>query len=367
MIEQKYIRQLNLSEEEIEQLNKIADTMQYTADLVGSDIFIDCLDYDKSQCIVVAEAKPTWSPSLYSEAVVGKRAYPENEPAVFSVFSSAMPVRDIRAVTQENKLVKQDVIPVKNKQNKVFAVFIKEKDISKSVRFEKKYKKMAQDNEHMSELLLNYNGNATPYNPSVDENVLAMKEINHRVKNNLQMIASILSIQARRSKQPDVKKIFRENISRVLSIASIHDILTQTEFNNELSIKKIIEKVRDNIIICLYDKYRKIEISVVGDEFYVSSGKASSIAIVVNELITNAYEHAFKDRSEGTIKVTINHGNEYSSVTVTDDGMGFDIDSAEGSGLGLDLARVTVEDKLKGKIKFYSSETGSKISFDFNN
>jgi two-component sensor histidine kinase len=181
------------------------------------------------------------------------------------------------------------------------------------------------------------------------------------------MIASILNIQARRSKQPEVKKILKENISRVLSVASIHDILTQNELENQLSVKKIIEKVRDNIIICLYNKYIKIEIVVEGDDFLVSSSKASSIAIVVNELITNAYEHAFQNRSEGKITVTLNHGNKYSSVTVADDGTGFEIPEKGSSGFGLDLARMTVEDKLKGKIQFFSSAEGSKISFDFNN
>jgi len=100
---------------------------------------------------------------------------------------------------------------------------------------------------------------------------------------------------------------------------------------------------------------------------FVNSDKGTSIAIVVNELITNAVKHAFKSKAEGKIIVNINPGKEYSSITVEDNGSGFDVNNIKKSSLGLSLIELTVKEKLNGKIQILSNENGSKINFDFEN
>lgn len=367
MIEQLCNKYLKLSDYEIELLKNIESTMQYTSNLVGSDLFIDCLDESKKRAIVVAEAKPSENHSIYEMSVVGQNVYPENEPAVFTVFSTGMPVRDIRAITQENKMVKQDVIPVKNQMDEVFAVLISEKDVSNSFIREKKYEKLVQTSESLNEMLYKYDVNKAPYIPSMDENKLAMKEIHHRVKNNLQMIASILNIQSRRSTHSETKKVLKETTNRILSISSIHEILTQNGLEEQISVQKIIQKIINNIKMLLKDNDKNIEILVEGDDLFVTSNKGTSIAIVVNELISNAAEHAFVERTEGKIVVNINRGNQFSSITVSDNGTGIEIDKENISNIGLDLVKLTVYNKLQGKIEFVTNDTGSKIKFDFNN
>jgi len=355
-------RHTNLDSADIEILEGIAASLQYTADLTGSDIFIDCLCRGQSQCIVVAEAKPFGGLSAYSSAVTGESVTPDREPAVFTAFATAMPVRDIRAITQENRLVRQDVVPVKNKADVVIGVLIREKDVSERVYRDRKYRELAREKEEQSELLEVY-GETTPYAPSLEQDRVAMKEIHHRVKNNLQMVASILNIQARNSASPEMRAAFRENVSRVLSFAAIHELLVEKDALDSLSVREIIGKVCANIKHSARCGERGISIRVSGDDFFLDSNRATSVAIVVNELVMNAVEHAFAGRDGGTVVVMLSGGNSYHTVTVIDNGSGFSLSGS--SSFGLDLVSATVRDRLDGKLYVSSGSTGSKISFDF--
>lgn len=135
--------------------------------------------------------------------------------------------------------------------------------------------------------------------------------------------------------------------------------------NKSVLYRRIIDIVENIKIFLSGDK--NLDIIIIGENLYVDSDKGISIAIVVNELITNAVKHAFIDRLEGKVIVTISPGKEYSSITVEDNGVGFDVNKIKKSSLGLSLIQLTVREKLKGKIQFLSDENGSKINFDFEN
>ena len=100
MLEQLCKQKAGLSDEEIASLKQIESTMQYTADITESDIFIDCFYENGKRCIVVAQARPSSGISIYGRSVVGEEALKENEPAVFSVQSMGVPVQDLKATTQ---------------------------------------------------------------------------------------------------------------------------------------------------------------------------------------------------------------------------------------------------------------------------
>lgn len=151
-----------------------------------------------------------------------------------------------------------------------------------------------------------------------------------------------------------------------MSIASIHEILTQNGLSEKVSLKSVISRIIENINKFLIKDY-SVDITVLGNDLFVNSDKGTSIAIVVNELITNAVKHAFKSKAEGKIIVNINPGKEYSSITVEDNGSGFDVNNIKKSSLGLSLIELTVKEKLNGKIQILSNENGSKINFDFEN
>jgi len=313
--------------------------------------------------MVVAEAKPQGNLSTYDRSVVGEYATVEKEPAVFAVLATGLPVRDLRATTQENKLVRQDAVPIRGEGGEIIGALIREKDVSEQVIQDKKYAALAGIVESLNEKLLK-TGYSTPASMS---DPLILTEIHHRIKNNLQMVASILNMQARRTSDEATKNTFKENVGRVLSFAAIHEIMTSNGLEEELSILELIGKVHRNIVIYSNHEEKRIMIRTEGSDFLVSADNASSIALVVNELLANAVEHAFADRVNGSIVVSVNHGSQYSSVLVSDDGNGFSFIDSSKKSLGLAIVEMTVKERLKGKLSIFSDRHGSRVRFDFLN
>lgn len=118
-----------LDEEEINTIGEVSKSLQIMADFYESDAFIDVLDKEGNFAIVVDHAIPEDKPSLYKEKVVGKKALKENEPGVIETLKNGSVNKDIKALTQENKFVKQKIHPI-FKEEKVVGVVIVEKDIS---------------------------------------------------------------------------------------------------------------------------------------------------------------------------------------------------------------------------------------------
>jgi two-component sensor histidine kinase len=195
---------------------------------------------------------------------------------------------------------------------------------------------------------------------------VAIKEIHHRVKNNLQTIASLLRLQSRRMENEDIKNALNESMNRILSIAATHEILAQ-EGIDEVDIKEVIFKIKNSTIRCFNLKKRNIEVKVEGDSFKIDSDKSTSIALIVNELLQNSVKYAFEGRRSGKIHITIQKGKSYSSISVVDDGIGFDHNSIGNTSLGLNIVKSLIGDKLHGNLNICSNSSGTKILFDFKN
>ena len=120
-----------LSKKNIEKLEKISEGLPVLSKLLKADVFIDCMTESRDTAIVVAEANPRTG-SSYTQSVVGKYAYRRNEPAVLRTLETGHPSRDYKALTQENKIVTQNVVPIKSdKDDKVIiAVLIVEEGVN---------------------------------------------------------------------------------------------------------------------------------------------------------------------------------------------------------------------------------------------
>ncbi len=357
MLRQICREKTTLTEDEIVQLEEVERQLPLIAEITGADVFIDCIQ-SEGRAVVVAQARPTRAVSAYEKDVVGEDALVEHEPAVFHAARINAPMCDIKAVTQENRAVRQNVVPIRNRDGGVIAVLIREKDISGELRQEKKFEELARTHENQDPSLRSESADST-------ETIL-LREVHHRVKNNLQLVASILSMQARRYRGTITEKILTENVGRVLSIATLHDILTQNQGGfGAVSSLALLEKLRTNLRSFLPEE-KQICIEVEGDEAELSANQASSIALVVNELITNALEHAFKHTDRGRVLVSFCAGVMFHTITVSDDGSGFAPAPHEGH-LGLRIVEATVRDKLRGRLHVYSDSDGTRISFDFKN
>ena len=195
---------------------------------------------------------------------------------------------------------------------------------------------------------------------------VAIKEIHHRVKNNLQTIASLLRIQARKTEDEAVRQAFNESINRILSIAVTHEILAQNGLD-DLKIKEMFSKILKNSIRASIGENLDLKTSISGDDFKINSDKSTSIALIANELVQNSITHGFKGMTSGKIDITVKQGKIKSKVTIADNGVGFKSKDFKNESLGLQIVKSLVKEKLFGTIDIKSTKNGTIIVFDFEN
>lgn len=197
-----------------------------------------------------------------------------------------------------------------------------------------------------------------------------VKEIHHRVKNNLNAVAALLRMQIRRSKDPAVKEAISQAILRLDSINLVHEFLSQVDNVQSVAIGQLVKDICRNLqhTLAVEDKSISVEINCP-DEFHLYSKQAVSVALIVNELISNCYEHAFKNKKEGKIILHINHTEKDFSIVISDDGNGFPggFDIEKSSGLGWHIINTLVKEDLDGTIylgRNLESDFGTEVKIE---
>jgi two-component sensor histidine kinase len=187
-----------------------------------------------------------------------------------------------------------------------------------------------------------------------------IQEIHHRVKNNLQTIAALLRLQARRTSTPEVAEQLRESIGRIISIAVVHEFLSHEETSviniHEVS-NRILAEVRNGVL----DHSRPITLSLEGmRNFTLPAQQATSCALIINELVQNAVEHGFVGLPGGSIVVRLAEQGDSLYIEIQDDGRGLphDFDAVHQGGLGLQIVRSLVHEDLKGEFELLSGANG---------
>ncbi len=185
-----------------------------------------------------------------------------------------------------------------------------------------------------------------------------IQEIHHRVKNNLQTIAALLRLQARRTSDPVVSEQLRETIGRIISIAVVHEFLSHEEtttINIHEVANRILAEVRNGVL----DPSRPIVLVVEGKRtFTLPAQQATSCALIINELVQNAVEHAFEDRGEGKIVVRLAERGDSLCIEIQDNGQGLPpgFDAMTQGGLGLQIVRTLVREDLKGEFELLNGD-----------
>ena len=155
-------------------------------------------------------------------------------------------------------------------------------------------------------------------------------------------------------------------MNRILAIARTHELLAQSGVD-EVMLGEVILNIKNNAVRYFSNPKCYVTISLEGDDFQVDSDLATSVAIVINELLQNCLKYAFQDRSSGRIRIIVKQGKLYSSIEVRDDGVGFDAENTKGNRLGLSIVQTMVEDKLRGNLEIESGPDGTCARFDFRN
>ena len=185
-----------------------------------------------------------------------------------------------------------------------------------------------------------------------------VREIHHRVKNNLQTIAMLLRLQVAQADGLTPEDILHETINRVLSIAAVHEILAHERYTH-VGLKRLIKQV-SQIIVSSMTIRGLVTVSVEGDDLQLPSQFATNLALITNELLQNALEHSLAHQKEGEIQIYLTLSQSDLLMTVTDNGLGlphgFALESD--SGLGLELIHTMVIEDLGGSFTLEAAPGG---------
>ena len=200
----------------------------------------------------------------------------------------------------------------------------------------------------------------------VSENELLLKEIHHRVKNNLQIVSSLLELQSSQIDDPSVQAAILSSQNRVHSMGIIHQKLYQSEHLTSIEMRDYFVNLGDNIRNS-FNAEGKIKIDCDMPELVLDVDTAISVGLITNELLTNAFKYAFEGKQEGTIQVNLTRqgpNNDNLVLRISDDGIG-KISNApfKGTGFGTMLIDLLTK-QLNGTIS-YQIENGTKVSLIF--
>jgi two-component sensor histidine kinase len=188
-----------------------------------------------------------------------------------------------------------------------------------------------------------------------------VREMQHRVKNNLQTIAMLLRMQMSSAPDHPAAVVLPEAINRILAIAAVHETLSESGLRLT-SIKTVLTQVADTVVQNLSPPNKDVRVTVMGHDVELPSQAATALALATNELIQNALEHAFVGRDTGMVAVELQQSEGMLTVSVTDDGLGF-LDAgadAAPSSLGLEIVRTLVTEDLKGCFSLAPSNRGTQ-------
>ncbi len=201
-------------------------------------------------------------------------------------------------------------------------------------------------------------------NKSLNEKDILLKEINHRVKNNLQIVSGLLSLQSNKIKDTCVLHLFKDAINRIYAMSLIHELLYKVDDISNINFSKYIEDLSNYIYHSMNIDSHKIILHKNLANVKLNMNKAISCGLIINELLTNSLKYAFPGYKKGNIEISFKIDNNKCILKISDDGIGIlktDIKNLET--LGLQLIHSLTE-QLNGIIKI-NNKKGTQISIIF--
>ena len=201
-------------------------------------------------------------------------------------------------------------------------------------------------------------------NALLGEKEVLLKETHHRIKNNLTVVKSLLSMQAKKLEDPNCKKILLDAASRMQSMIVLYNKLYRSNLFGELSIKDFIPSLI-NEIVAPFPAEEKIRTSIQIEDFILPAKTLSSLAIIINECITNSIKHAFKNSNEPLISVQANRKNDTVILIYSDNGCGISdpVSMQNSETFGFSLIKL-LTDNLHGVMQI-ENQKGLKYTFEF--
>lgn len=189
---------------------------------------------------------------------------------------------------------------------------------------------------------------------SLEEKEILLKEIHHRVKNNLQIISSLLSLQANRTEDAGLKKIMSEAKNRISSMALIHQKIYQSDNLSSINFQTYVEQMTESIDSTFNTQQKDITYFINTNDIALTIDHAIPLGLIINELLTNIHKYAFEGKTSGTVTIVLEEKNNSEiELHISDDGIGIpkELNINALRSLGLKLVK-GLSDQLKGSFRF---------------
>lgn len=197
---------------------------------------------------------------------------------------------------------------------------------------------------------------------SLKEKEMLLKEMHHRVKNNMQIVSSLMNLQSNYINDKGALEIFKESQNRVKTMALIHEKLYQSDDLSSVNLKDYIRDLSAKLFASYQNKAKSINLNLYLDNTNLSVDKCIAIGLILNELMSNSFKHAFTNKAVGEICISLTNFKDKITLTAADDGIGLpkDFDFRNTQSLGLQLV-ISLVDQHNGIIE-YDGNDGAKFT-----
>lgn len=200
---------------------------------------------------------------------------------------------------------------------------------------------------------------------SIEEKTILLQEVHHRVKNNLAVTSGLLYMQRVSTDNPEIASLLGESERRIKTMTLIHELLYSSTDLSSIPIDEYITSLVELIKNSL-DPEENVEVKIIADSFSINVTQAVPCALILNELISNSYKHAFEPGENGLIEVIITQNNDTAEFIIKDNGQGIPekvLNDENRSSLGLTIVNTLIR-QVDGTIKI-KKENGTKAKFHF--
>ncbi|MCX9085912.1 MAG: ATP-binding protein [Candidatus Methanoperedens sp.] len=259
----------------------------------------------------------------------------------------------------------KDVTQIKKSKNPSEQVVVEGKDeiASLSISINDMLETLKNYRNHLEEMV---EIRTLQLNKSLQEKEALLREIHHRVKNNMQIVSSLLLLQTQNIKDQKYINIFNDSNNRILSIALIHEKLYQSKNFESVDVKDYIHELASNLLNS-YGRTGNIKLEIDVENITLDINNSVPCGLIINELLMNSLKYAFPNGRQGTIKITFKQkDNNMLQLTISDDGVGFpkDLDIRNTESLGLRLVSNLAESQLHDEI-ILNRDSGTEFQINF--
>ncbi len=202
---------------------------------------------------------------------------------------------------------------------------------------------------------------------SLKEKETLLHEVHHRVKNNMQVINSLLKLQSNTIDDDHIKEILKDSQSRVYAMSAVHETLHGSDKLSEINLKTYLSRVTNSVFQTYSINHGKVKLNSDVEDSPISLNYAYPLGLIINELISNSLKYAFPEDRPGEITVSTKKTDTEIELVVMDDGVGIpeELDWKNAKSLGLKLVRTLVENQLDGSMDM-QRKNGTKFTIKLN-